>query len=378
MSTKKSGFSWDKAAKEFGGLGKIQDLKEYIVKKDEDYIKEIQETECGKKLNIQRNWGKHDFYQLPHPYFGNIATAKIIVLLTNPGDGPQEIGECADNFDRRLGFIKNANKTKIIDPNAGGYDWSMQVYKDAFWSNEVLEERIINENKDFDKLVSSCKDSEKFCKQLKDIFSLDEKTSKEIEKFIKQMEKNKTPYLLSNLYKTMKEKKKTTSLCNIFVRQLRICLINRYVASVEYYPYHSTSPENFSFRSPDGKKYCLPSTDWIIRHIEDRLNSGSAVPVFIAPRKNGRELWIDTDNEIIKKYQTIPVEGLKELGNKGKVLTAVKGSKKATMLKPENLLLYVNGEECERIQVDGNTTKSKEAEDVMTEVLDSIISELKS
>ena len=48
MSTKKSGFSWDKAAKEFGGLGKIQDLKEYIVKKDEDYIKKFRRPSMAK------------------------------------------------------------------------------------------------------------------------------------------------------------------------------------------------------------------------------------------------------------------------------------------------------------------------------------------
>jgi len=57
------------------------------------------------------------------------------------------------------------------------------------------------------------------------------------------------------------------------------------------------------------------------------------------------------------------------------VLTAVEGSKKATMLKPKNLRIYVNGEERKNIQVDGNPVDS---EKVMNEVLNSIISELKS
>ena len=45
------------------------------------------------------------------------------------------------------------------------------------------------------------------------------------------------------------------------------------------------------------------------------------------------------------------------------------------MLKPENLRIYVNGEECKNIQVDGNPVDS---EKVMNEVLNSIVSELKS
>ena len=97
----------------------------------------------------------------------------------------------------------------------------------------------------------------------------------------------------------------TKGLLRGFVQQMHIGLINRYVASAEYYPYHSETPYNFSFieKKADSEedKYLMPSTEWIINQVSKRIkncqNSYEELsftfkqePLIIIPRESGQKI----------------------------------------------------------------------------------------
>lgn len=358
------------------------ELKEYILEKDKAYINHLIEVDkCkNKKWGIKAAWEKHNLYQLPHLFSGDLENAKIIVLIANPGNRDDEIKDCENHFKEREELLIDS-KSPILSEKMGkdthGWSWTRRTYMNAFWTDDELKGRI--KNGEFDKLFVLCKNSEEFRQRLKDRFSLDEDTSK---KFIKKMGKDKAPYELSSIYEMIEKKYGTKGLLRGFVQQVRIDLINRYVASAEYYPYHSKSPYNFSFiekkADSDEDKYCMPSTEWIINQISNRINNCQNFceetpfkqePLIIIPRESGQKLWVKQDKTFKGNRYCVSVDGL---DGYYRVLTT-SGSKGASynncrFLRPENLLMYQNKKV--------NEGTNERAKGLLGKVLDEIVDEL--
>ncbi|MDY4522201.1 MAG: hypothetical protein SPD80_01225 [Atopobium sp.] len=355
---------------------------EYVLEQDKAYIDElIKEDENKNNLwGIKKAWEKHNLYQLPHLFSGDLENAKIIVLIANPGDKEGETEECRAHFEERKELLTSP-KSQILSEKMGkdthGWSWTRRTYMSAFWTEPELEKRIIGG--DFDTFFPSCKDSDEFRKQLKEYFSLDENTSA---KFIEKMEEDNTSYKLSSIYKKVKKKRGTKGLLHNFIQQMHIGLINRYVASAEYYPYHSKAPQLLSFKykgAASGKgEYCMPSTKWIINQISNRIKDSQSSseessfkqqPLIIIPRKSGQELWIKQDKALKKDRYSISVEKLDDYDRV--LVTTGKGNARKNnnlFLRPENLRSYQNK------QVDEET--NDEAKKLLGKVLDEIVDEM--
>lgn len=359
------------------------ELKEYILEKDKKYIHQLIEDDKKKKWGIEAAWEKHNLYQLPHLFSGDLENAKIIVLITNPGNRDDEIKDCANHFEEREKLLidsKSPILSEKMGENTHGWSWTRRTYLNAFWTDDELKDRI--KNGEFDKLFVLCKNSEEFRQRLRDRFSLDEDTSK---KFIKKMGKDKAPYELSSIYEMMEKTNGTKGLLRGFVQQMHIGLINRYVASAEYYPYHSKTPYNFSFieRKADSEedKYLMPSTEWIINQVSKRINNCQnsceeplftfkQKPLIIIPRESGQELWVKQDKAFNKKENRycVPVDGLDTYERILACSTSVRHDRNDSLLKPENLRMYQNKKV--------NEGTNEKAKGLLGKVLDEIVDEL--
>lgn len=366
------------------------ELKEYILERDKKYIDDLikVDEDKKKKWGIKAAWEKHNLYQLPHLFSGDLENAKIIVLIANPGNRDDEIKDCANHFKEREKLLidsKSPILSEKMGENTHGWSWTRRTYLNAFWTDDELKDRIKNE--EFDKLFVLCKNSEEFRQRLKDCFSLDEDTSKKFIKFIKKMGKDKTPYELSSIYEMIEKERGTKGLLRGFVQQMHIGLINRYVASAEYYPYHSETPYNFSFieKKADSEedKYLMPSTEWIINQVLKRIKNCQnsreepsftfkQEPLIIIPRESGQKLWVKQEKAFYEKGNRycVPVDGLDTYERILACSTSVPHDRNGSLLKPENLRMYQNKKV--------NEGTNERAKGLLGEVLDEMIKELKS
>lgn len=336
-------------------LNSTKNAHQYIYSHDKEYIRTISNDAVLSPYNknIAEQWDIHDFTLEPLLFLGNLENAKIIFLLSNPGNQSEHTADhniTEDSiFNQNFLLAKSGKKEEHFQ----GAKWANQSYENAFWENSFIEQYLITNA--LNPLISMQTDK-RYIEYLR--YSFWHKTNKKIAQCFEAVYKNDcnnkaTVFSLGALYKKICDIDTTSSQIykGFLIKAVRKFLIDRYAATAEYYPYHSQRPCDFSVcvrahtecKPPD--KYCLPSTYEIMHLIENRLRSNkSDNPIIILPRKKNEDLWLHEKNLRLldngNKLCSLPLNSLKGY-NKLLIGNPTKNRRNpACLFKPENLVHY--------------------------------------